>query len=198
MNEISAKATVVFKLLVGGEKPGRRPIKLLKRMNRKNVPKYGTNFRPCLPIIASLWLTTKPTNNSAIFRTPKSAAGIAGSCARARAARLRQAKSTTNNALIRAKKVCCWRIACHSWDNKACQVKGRSISELYFSECVMASKKIARMRVENPTANDSPSIWNRENNTVNTPKKMILFKIRKETPALIFPLPASGAKTQRI
>src|SRR3989304_5003016 len=56
---------VVFKLLVGGEKPGIRPIRLAVRIKKKKLPNKGRYFRPFFPIM----LSTKPTINSTKIST---------------------------------------------------------------------------------------------------------------------------------
>jgi hypothetical protein len=48
-----AQATVVFRLSVGGRKPGTKPRRLEKRMKKPKVPIKGRNFRPRGPIMSS-------------------------------------------------------------------------------------------------------------------------------------------------
>ena len=47
-----------MRLAVGDEKPGTRPIRLEKRINRPNVAIRGKNFRPCGPIVSM----SRPSN----------------------------------------------------------------------------------------------------------------------------------------
>src|SRR5512135_1540542 len=123
-----ANPKVVLRLLVGAPKPGSRPIRLANRIKKKKVPKYGTYFLPCLPMIASLCrTTTNSSNSSAILRAPKPSVGMTGSAALASDARALNANQSSNSATTMAKNVCapmeCWRPS----GNKLYQVNGCSI-----------------------------------------------------------------------